>query len=99
MNRIGKDTAKLGQPNTDVNLQNILTAQEGFRNLTKKLSDQDILPGEKPYGKLTRVLELKRELNTFLAFAKETKETDLFFKLTRLLDDYDLHAAKGPKLF
>jgi len=96
LNRIGKDTAKLGQPNTDVNIQNILTAQEGFRNLAKKLGDQDILPGEKPYGKLTRVLELKRELNTFLAFAKETKETDLFFKLTRLLDDYDLHAAKGP---
>jgi|TARA_R100000081_G_C4819413_1_gene178231 hypothetical protein len=94
LNRIGKDTAKLGQPNTDVNLQNILNAQEGFRNLVKETGP--ILPGEKPYGKLTRVLELKRELNQYLAFARESKETDLFFKLTRLLDDYDLHAAKNP---
>ena len=51
--------------------------------------------GEKKFGKLSRVLETKRKLNSFIQQSNDGPERDLFYKLTRLLDDTDLHLLKG----
>jgi|TARA_A100001391_G_scaffold47862_2_gene28541 hypothetical protein len=86
----------LEDPIGDINVRNVLEAEQEIRNLGRPLPrfDQDFAEMQ-PFGKLTRVLETKRKLNAFISQANDSKERELFYTLTRLLDDADLHALKG----
>mgnify|MGYP003109900117 CR=1 FL=1 len=84
----------LSDPNININVRNVLEAEEDFKRLLDKIDPKDFA-GNQPFGKLTRVLETKRDLEKFLKVSTESKEADLFYTLSRLLDDYDLHAARG----
>ena len=94
---LDKKGMTLEDPISDINVRNVLEAEADFKRLNDPLPSFEAF-GEagKPFGKLTRVLETKRRINKFIAVSKEaTKERDLFYEVTRLLDDADLHKLKG----
>ncbi len=85
------------EPGGDIKLRNIKQASDAFDNLNERLPEFELYggAGEKKFGKLSRVLETKRKLNSFIQQSNDGPERDLFYKLTRLLDDTDLHLLKG----
>jgi len=94
-----KTLESLQEPNLDINIRNILEAEKEFAKLGQTLPRFDLQFPDievQPFGKLSRIVETKRKLNTSIQSSKATKERDLFFTLTRLLDDADLHRLKGP---
>jgi hypothetical protein len=94
---LDKPGMTLQDPISDINVRNVLEAEADFKKLNDPLPRFEAF-GEagKPFGKLTRVLETKRRINKFIAISREaTKERDLFYEITRLLDDADLHKLKG----
>jgi len=91
-----KTTDNLQDPIGDINVRNVLEAEAEILKLDDSLPRFDgQFVGQQPFGKLTRVLETKRKLNAFISQSKDSKERELFYTLTRLLDDADLHALKG----
>ena len=91
-----KTIDNLQDPIGDINVRNVLEAEAEIRKLGDSLPRFDgQFAGQQPFGKLTRVLETKRKLNLFIAQSSDSKERELFYTLTRLLDDADLHALKG----
>ena len=91
-----KTTDNLQDPIGDINVRNVLEAEAEILKLGDSLPRFDgQFAGQQPFGKLTRVLETKRKLNAFISQANDSKERELFYTLTRLLDDADLHALKG----
>jgi len=87
----------LDDPNADIKLRNLKQASDAFDNLNEPLPDFALYggAGEKKFGKLSRVLETKRRINKYIQQADDGPERDLFYKLSRLLDDTDLHKLKG----
>jgi len=87
----------LDDPTGDIKLRNIKQASDAFDNLNEKLPEFELFggAGEKKFGKLSRVLETKRKINKYIQQSDDGAERDLFYKLTRLLDDTDLHRLKG----
>jgi len=91
-----KTIDNLQDPIGDINVRNVLEAEAEIRKLGDSLPRFDgQFAGQQPFGKLTRVLETKRKLNAFITQANDSKERELFYTLTRLLDDADLHVLKG----
>ena len=91
-----KSLKTLEDPIGDINVKNVLEAEADFAKLNETLPVFETeFPGFQEFGKLTRVLETKRKLNLFIAQSKDSKERELFYTLSRLLDDSDLHALKG----
>ena len=90
-----KTADNLQDPIGDINVRNVLEAEAEILKLGDSLPRFNEFAGQQPFGKLTRVLETKRKLNAFISQSKDSKERDLFYTLTRLLDDADLHALKG----
>tara|TARA_R100000664_G_C2757898_1_gene146415 strand:- start:7 stop:3261 length:3255 start_codon:yes stop_codon:yes gene_type:complete len=93
--KIKKGSANLEDPIGDINVRNVLEAEAEIESLLEQIPLFETLPGVQPYGKLTRVLEVKRKLNAFITQSNDSKERELFYTLTRLLDDADLHRIKG----
>ena len=94
---LDKKGMTLEDPISDINVRNVLEAEADFKRLNDPLPKFEAF-GEAgtPFGKLTRVLETKRRINKFITISKEaTKERDLFYEVSRLLDDADLHKLKG----
>ena len=95
-NLTDKSLKTLEDPIGDINVKNVLEAEADFRKLNETLpSFETEFPGFQEFGKLTRVLETKRKLNLFIAQSSDSKERELFYTLSRLLDDADLHKFKG----
>ena len=90
-----KTVDTLQDPIGDINVRNVLEAEAEILKLGDSLPRFNEFAGQQPFGKLTRVLETKRKLNAFISQANDSKERELFYTLTRLLDDADLHALKG----
>ena len=91
-----KSLKTLEDPIGDINIKNVLEAKADFQKLNQSLPSFEAFgEGVQKFGKLTRVLETKRKLNLFIAQSSDSKERELFYTLTRLLDDADLHALKG----
>ena len=85
------------EPIGDISLRNLQQASITFKNLNKPLPRFEIYgeAGKEKFGKLSRVLEAKRSINSYIQQSSDTAERDLFYKLTRMLDDTDLHKLKG----
>ena len=84
-----KTVDTLQDPIGDINVRNVLEAEAEILKLGDSLPRFNEFAGQQPFGKLTRVLETKRKLNAFISQSKDSKERDLFYTLTRLLDDAD----------
>ena len=91
-----KSLKTLEDPIGDINIKNVLEAKADFQKLNTSLPRFEVFgEGAQKFGKLTRVLETKRKLNLFIAQSSDSKERELFYTLSRLLDDADLHKLKG----